>query len=151
VEPPHLSFWSGGKAMNQKPFNDTSYEQSLNEEKIMGSKCKKCGALALPPRPICVSCFGSEMEWVQFKGTGKLAAFTSIVVAPPYMLKEGFGRGNPYTVGVVELDEGVKVVSRIVGVDSKKPEQIKVGTPLKAEFIKKGEGADMKAILAFKP
>jgi uncharacterized protein len=137
--------------MNQKPFNDTSYEQSLNEEKIMGSKCKKCGALALPPRPICVSCFGSEMEWVQFKGTGKLAAFTSIVVAPPYMLKEGFGRGNPYTVGVVELDEGVKVVSRIVGVDSKKPEQIKVGTPLKAEFIKKGEGADMKAILAFKP
>jgi uncharacterized OB-fold protein len=137
--------------MNQKPFNDTSYEQSLNEEKIMGSKCKKCGALALPPRPICISCFGSEMEWVQLKGTGKLAAFTSIVVAPPYMLKEGFGRGNPYTVGVVELDEGVKVVSRIVGVDSKKPEQIKVGTPLKAEFIKKGEGADIKTILVFKP
>ena len=137
--------------MNQKPFNDTSYEQSLNEEKIMGSKCKKCGALALPPRPICVSCFGNEMEWVQFKGTGKLAAFTSIVVAPPYMLKEGFGRGNPYTVGVVELDEGVKVVSRIVGVDSKKPEQIKVGTPLKAEFIEKGEGPDRQTLLAFKP
>jgi hypothetical protein len=137
--------------MNQKPFNDTSYEQSLNEKKIMGSKCKKCGALALPPRPICVSCFGSEMEWVQLKGTGELAAFTSIVVAPPYMLKEGFGRGNPYTVGVVELDEGVKVVSRIIGVDSKKPEQIKVGTPLKAEFIKKEEGADIKTILAFKP
>ena len=137
--------------MEERPFNDTSYEQFLNEYKIMGSKCKKCGALALPPRPICVSCFGSEMEWVQLKGTGKLAAFTSIVVAPPYMVKEGFGRGNPYTVGVVELDEGVKVVSRIVGVDSKKPEQIKVGTSLKAEFIKKGEGADMKAILAFKP
>jgi uncharacterized OB-fold protein len=137
--------------MNQKPFNDTSYEQSLNEEKIMGSKCKKCGALALPPRPICVSCLGSEMEWVQLKGTGKLVAFTSIVVAPPYMVKEGFGRGNPYTVGVVELDEGVKVVSRIVGVDSKKPEQIKVGTPLKAEFLKKEEGSGVKTSLAFKP
>lgn len=137
--------------MGESPFNDTSYEQFLNEGKIMGSKCNKCGALALPPRSICVSCLGSEMEWVQFKGTGKLAAFTSIVVAPPYMVKEGFGRGNPYTVGVVELDEGVKVVSRIVGVDSKKPEQIKVGTPLKAEFIKKREGADTKAILAFKP
>jgi uncharacterized OB-fold protein len=137
--------------MSQKPFNDTSYEQSLNEKKIMGSKCKKCGALALPPRPICVSCFGSEMDWVQLKGTGKLAAFTSIVVAPPYMLKEGFGRGNPYTVGVVELDEGVKAVARIVGVDSKKPEQIKVGTPLKAEFIEKGEGPDRQTLLAFKP
>jgi uncharacterized OB-fold protein len=67
------------------------------------------------------------------------------------MLKEGFGRGNPYTVGVVELDEGVKAVARIVGVDSKKPEQIKVGTPLTAEFLKKGEGSDKNTVLVFKP
>jgi len=137
--------------MNDKPFNDTSYEQFLNEWKIMGSCCKKCGALALPPRPICVSCFGSEMEWVQFKGAGKLAAFTSIVVAPPPMAKEGYGRNNPYVVGVVELDEGVKTVARIVGVDAKKPEGIKVGTPLKAEFLSKGEGASIQTSLAFKP
>lgn len=137
--------------MEDSPFNDTSYEQFLNRGKIMGSKCKKCGALALPPRSICVSCLGSEMEWVQFNGTGKLAAFTSIVVAPPYMVKEGFNRNNPYVVGVVELNEGVKTVARIVGFDAKKPEQIKVGTPLKAEFIKKEEGADIKTILAFRP
>lgn len=137
--------------MADSPFNDTSYEQFLNGGKIMGSKCKKCGALALPPRSICVSCFGSEMEWVQFKGTGKLAAFTSIVVAPPYMVKEGFNRNNPYVVGVVELNEGVKTVARIVGFDAKKPEQIKVGTPLKAEFLEKGEGPDKQTSLAFKP
>ena len=137
--------------MEERPFNDTSYEQFLNEGKIMGSKCKKCGALSLPPRQICVSCFGSEMEWVQFKGIGQLTAFTSIVVAPPSMVKEGFDRNNPYVVGVVELDEGVKAVARIIGVDAKKPDQIKVGTPLKAEFIKKEEGADIKTILAFKP
>ncbi len=137
--------------MEDSPFNDTSYEQFLNRGKIMGSKCKKCGALALPPRSICVSCLGSEMEWVQFNGTGKLAGFTSIVVAPPYMVKEGFNRNNPYVVGVVELNEGVKTVARIVGFDAKKPEQIKVGTPLKAEFIKKEEGADIKTILAFRP
>lgn len=137
--------------MEERPFNDTSYEQFLNERKIMGSKCKKCGALALPPRPICVSCSGTQMEWVQFKGTGKLAAFTSIVVAPPYMAKEGFGRSNPYVVGVVELEEGVKTVARIVGVDAKKPEQIKVGTPLKAEFLEKGEGPERRTFLAFKP
>ena len=137
--------------MNDKPFNDESYEQFLNEGKIMGSKCKKCGALSLPPRPICVSCFGSQMEWVQFKGNGKLAAFTSIVVAPPPMAKEGFGRNNPYVVGVVELQEGVKIVARITGVDAKKPEQIKVGMPLAAEFIQKGEGANKQTSLAFKP
>jgi uncharacterized OB-fold protein len=137
--------------MNEKPFNDTSYEQFLNEQKIMGSKCKKCGALALPPRPICISCFGKEMEWVELQGAGKLAAFTSIVVAPPYMAKEGYNRNNPYVVGVVELDEGVKTVARIIGVDAKKPEQIKVGKPLKAEFVEKGTGPDRKTFLAFKP
>ena len=137
--------------MEERPFNDTSYEQFLNERKIMGSKCKKCGDLALPPRSICVSCFSTEMEWIQFKGTGRLAAFTGITVAPPYMAKEGFGRTNPYVVGVVELEEGVKTVARIVGVDAKKPEQIKVGTPLKAEFLEKGEGPDKQISLAFKP
>lgn len=137
--------------MGDRPLNDTSYEQFLNEQKIMGSKCKKCGSLALPPRPICVSCFNRDMEWVVFKGIGKLAAFTSITVAPPYMAREGFNRNNPYVVGVVELDEGVKAVARIVGVDAKNPGQIEAGTPLKAEFLKKGEGLDRQTFLAFKP
>lgn len=82
---------------------------------------------------------------------GKLTAFTSIAVAPPYMAKEGFNRNNPYIVGVMELEEGVKTVARIVGIDAKKPEQIKVGTSLKADFIEKGEGAEKQTILVFKP
>ena len=136
--------------MNDRPFNDHSYEQFLREGKIMGSKCKKCGALALPPRPICVSCFGSQMEWVPFTGDGKLVAFTTIVVVPPAMAQEGFGRNHPYITGVVELREGVKIVARITGIDAKKPEKIKVGTPLKAEFLQRGEGPGKETILAFK-
>lgn len=137
--------------MEERPFNDTSYEQFLKEKKVMGSKCKNCGALSLPPRPICISCFGAKMEWVEFKGTGRLAAFSSIVVAPPYMAKEGFNRNNPYLVGVVELEEGAKTVARIIGFDAKKPDLIRVGTPLKAGFIEKGEGPDKQTFLAFMP
>jgi uncharacterized OB-fold protein len=91
------------------------------------------------------------MEWVPFKGEGKLAAFTDILIAPPYMAKEGFGRNNPYVVGVVELDEGVKAVTRIVGIDAKKPEQIKIGTPLKADFLTKEEAGIRKTTLVFRP
>jgi len=137
--------------MLEQPFNDQSYEQFLKEELIMGTKCKKCGALALPPRPVCISCFSQEQEWVQFKGTGKLAAFTSISVAPPTMAKEGFDRNNPYVVGVVALDEGPKMVGRIVGVDAKKPDEIKVGSTLKAEFVHTGEMSTRKTYVAFKP
>jgi hypothetical protein len=137
--------------METKPFNDHSYEAFLAEEKIMGARCKKCGKVALPPRPICISCHSSDMEWVQFQGKGKLAAFTSISVAPPAMAKEGFGRNNPYLVGVVELEEGNKIVGRIVGLDAKKPENIQVGSPLKAEFIPAGTGSNQTNSLVFKP
>lgn len=136
--------------MENRPFTDASYEQYLNELRIMGSRCKKCGALALPPRPICVSCYSSEMEWFEFKGRGKLAAFTSITVAPPSMALQGFGRNNPYAVGVVDLEEGVKAVSRITGVDARKPEQIRVGMALRADFVSQGEGPARKTSLVFK-
>ena len=137
--------------MNDKPINDYSYEQFLKEWKIMGSRCKKCGALALPPRPICVSCLSNSMEWIEFKGTGKLASFTSISVAPPNMAKEGFSRKNPYIVGVVELDEGPKMVARIVGLDAKNPDRIKMNIPVKSEFLSKGEGESKQTILVFRP
>ena len=137
--------------MDERLFNDTSYEQFLDEEKVMGSKCKKCGALAVPPRQICITCSGTQMGWVQFRGLGRLAAFTDTFVAPLPLAKSGYGKDNPYMVGVVELEEGLRVVARITGLDAKKPEQIKVGTPLKVEFMHTGEGPNRKTILAFEP
>lgn len=137
--------------MESRPFNDHSYEAFLEEEKIMGSRCRKCGALFLPPRPLCISCQSIDMEWTSFQGAGKLTAFTSIAVAPPAMAKEGFGRNNPYVVGVVELVEGNKIVGRIIGLDAKKPENIKVGSPLKAEFVHAGPGSSQPTYLAFRP
>jgi uncharacterized OB-fold protein len=72
-------------------------------------------------------------------------------VAPPFMAKEGYGRNNPYIVGVVELDEGVKAVARINGLDVKHPDQIRVGIPLQADFASKGEGPARQTSLVFKP
>ena len=137
--------------MNDLPFNDDSYERFLNEGKLMGSRCRRCGALAVPPRPICITCLHNQMEWVQFGGSGRLVAFTYIFVPPLAMAKLGFGKNNPYAVGVVELEESPKIVARIIGMDSKKPEQIRIRTPLKAEFIHTDEVASRKTVLAFKP
>jgi len=137
--------------MEERPFTDLSYEQFLNEEKIMGCRCKKCQALYLPPRPICIKCFGDKMEWVEMKGKGKLAAFTCIGIGPPFMMEEGFDRNNPYCSGVVELEEKVRIDARIEGFDTSKPETIKVGTPVTVEFLHRGEGENMRTFPAFKP
>lgn len=137
--------------MEERPFSDISYHKFLNEEKLMGSRCRKCGALFAPPRSICIKCYGSDMEWVELKGKGKLAAFTCIAVGPPFMIEEGYDRKHPYCCGVVELEEGVKVDARIEGVDTNKPETIKIGTPLTVQFLHRGEGENLTTFLAFKP
>lgn len=134
----------------EREFTSASFNQFLGEKKLMASKCTKCGALYLPPRPLCIKCFGSEMEWVEMKGKGKLAAFTTIYVGPTFMLEEGYDRNNPYCTGVVELEEGPGISARILGVDAKKPEEIKIGTPLVVDFVERGEGEAKKTFLAFK-
>ena len=91
------------------------------------------------------------MVWVEMKGKGKLSAFTCIAVGPPFMIAEGYDRKHPYCSGVVELDEGVRVVARIEGVDATKPEDIKVGMPLTVRFLHRGEGDTRRTYLAFAP
>jgi scaffold protein (connect acetoacetyl-CoA thiolase and HMG-CoA synthase) len=137
--------------MQDRAFSDIVYNQFLGEEKLMGSRCEKCGTLYVPPRPICVKCHGADMQWVQMKGRGKLAGFTCIGIGPGFMTAEGYNRKNPYCVGVVELEEGARVDARIENVDTLKPETIKVGMPMAVKFLHRGEGADKKTYVAFEP
>jgi len=137
--------------MEEKQFSDISYNQFINEKRLMGSRCKECSDLFLPPRSICTKCHKSEMEWVEMKGRGKLKGFTSIAIGPPSMIAEGYNRKNPYCVGVVELEEGVKVVARIDEVDALKPESIKVGMPLVTKYLHFEGGEGSRTYLAFRP
>lgn len=137
--------------MEARPFSDISYRRFLNEEKLMGSKCRKCGALFLPPRPICIKCHGTQMEWAEMKGKGKLVAFTCIAVGPPSMIEEGYDRKHPYVSGVVELEEGTAIDARIEEVDGNNPESIEIGMPLAVKFLHRGEGENLRTYLGFRP
>jgi uncharacterized OB-fold protein len=137
--------------MEDRPFTDFAYEQFLNEEKLMGSRCRSCGALFAPPRPLCTKCHGLEMEWVQLSGQGRLAAFACIAVGPPSMLEQGYDRNRPYCSGVVELEEGTRAVARIEEVDANRPESIRIGMPVAAKFLHQGEGENLRTVLAFRP
>lgn len=137
--------------MTARPFNDIAYNQYLNEEKLMGCRCRKCGEGYVPPRPLCVKCFSPELEWLQMKGTGRLVAFTCIAIAPPFMMAQGYHRKRPYISGVVELDEGGRVDARIEGLDPLKPEGIRIGMPMKAAFIHREKVDTPETYLAFTP
>ena len=137
--------------MADRPISDYQFEQFLEEEKLMGAQCVGCGALFVPPRPICPKCHGSAMEWVETKGEGRLVAFTCISIGPPAMIEEGYDRSNPYCSGAVELEEGPRVVAQIEGVDTLNPETIKIGMPVKATFLHRGTDEARKTVLGFIP
>jgi uncharacterized OB-fold protein len=133
-----------------RPFTAASFDQYLAEGKLMASRCVNCGTLDLPPRAICPKCHSENLEWTETSGKGKLAGFTVVSIAPTFMIEQGYGRDKPYASGIVELEGGVKISARIIGVDATKPEEIKVGTPLTVDFITVGEGEEAKTYLAFK-
>ncbi len=130
-------------------FTNAAYRQFLNERKLMAARCAACGALYLPPRPICSACHGSEMVWYETSGQGKLTAFTIVHIAPTAMLEAGYGRENPYCAGIVQLCEGPAISAQILGVDAARPEQIKIGVPLSATFIERGATGERYLDLAF--
>lgn len=136
--------------MNENEFTTDAYNQFLNQKKLMGSKCKNCGAIFVPLRPICNKCHASEMSLMEMKGKGKLVAYSVISVGTPMMIEEGFGRERPYCSGIVELEEGVKIAARILGLDVTRPGEIKIGTPLTVEYQEREYRGKNKTFLAFR-
>ena len=111
----------------------------LAEGRIMGFKCVKCSAYIFPPKAICPSCLGRDLEWTEMSGKGMLLCFTrSEVPAIP------FSEYAPYAYGLVKLSEGPVFFSMVEGVDvsdkAKITEQLgRLPIPVKAKIKKVGE------------
>ena len=101
----------------------------LSEGKIEGTVCKNCGTRFFPPRADCSKCFSKNMDWFEMPRKGKLETFTTAYYAP-----FGFEGDPPYTMGVVDFGDGLKLFARIEkGV---KPEEVKVGMDVIVKPIK---------------
>jgi uncharacterized OB-fold protein len=110
----------------QLPFTIEQFYKFLSEGKLMAAKCQKCGKIHLPPRPLCDNCYAQEFTWMEISGKGKLLTYTIIHVAP-----HKFQALAPYTVGIVELKNGLKLPGMISGVSN---EALKVGMELTIDF-----------------
>lgn len=96
---------------------------------LIGSRCEHCKEYFYPRRAICPKCRrAGKIKDAVFSGKGKVFSYTVIRVPP-----EGFKIYAPYSVAIVELDEGAKVVSQIADCD---PQEVKIGMPVKAIFRK---------------
>lgn len=107
-------------------FTIEQFYKNINQKKLAGGKCLKCGKIHLPPRPLCDRCLSMQFEWVELPQKGKLLTYTIIHVAPPK-----FQNMAPYAVGIIQLKNGVNLPGIIKGTPLDK---IKIGLPLKIEF-----------------
>lgn len=133
----------------ERSFTATSFQAYLDEGKLMGSRCVETGEVFVPPRAICPRTYSANMEWVELSGKGKLVAYTAVHIGTTAMVEAGYDRQNPYVTGIVELAEGPRFSAQILGVDAGQPETIRIGQPLQAGFVERGEGEARHAHLVF--
>jgi len=114
---PKPSKWS-------QPFWDNT-----KEGKLTLKKCKDCGHIDHPPYMYCTNCHSDNSEWIEASGKGKLVAYA----INSYMVPFPFWDDMPYVVAMIDLDEGVRMISNVVECDQDKLEN---GMDLEVVFDK---------------
>lgn len=86
------------------------YWDALKEGRLVFTRCQSCGHGWLPARSECPRCLSDRWEWVPASGRGKVVSW----VVYRHAYHEAFKSKLPYTVAVVELDEGPRLITNIV-------------------------------------
>ena len=102
------------------------YNESLKKDVLLGLKCNECGAINVPPKMVCGQCTSTDMEVVALSGRGSIQTFTTVFVAP-----EGREAEAPYTVVMVELDEGPWIAGNLIDIDPSKATMELIGRSVK--------------------
>ena len=98
---------------------------------LNGSYCENCGNYFYPPRNLCPICRRkSKIREVQIDGEGKVLSYT--------VVHEGRNLKKPYIVALIELKNGVKIVSQLVC----DPKDVSIGMKVRRAFRKYGEDGE---------
>lgn len=87
---------------------EAAYERLLGARIFGYQKCNSCEASVFPPRVLCVACGSTSMDWEESTGDGTVYSTTTL-----------FPRNaDPYAVALVDVDEGFRLMTRIVDTEA---------------------------------
>jgi len=109
------------------------------EGRLVAQQCAGCGRLRHPPRPMCPSCHSTEQTMVELAGTGVVYSY-SVLHHP-----QNPAFTYPVLAVLVELDEGVRILSNLVGTD---PGAVSIGLPVEVRFEPTGDGMAVPVFVA---
>ncbi|HZP40124.1 MAG TPA: Zn-ribbon domain-containing OB-fold protein [Candidatus Binatia bacterium] len=101
--------------------------EGLARHELWLQRCRDCGTTRFYPRAVCPSCLSSATEWVRARGRGTVYSFT----VTHQNQAPGFRGELPYVLAIVELDEGPRLMTNIVGCA---PDAVRIGLPVEVVF-----------------
>ncbi|MFF3875955.1 bifunctional MaoC family dehydratase N-terminal/OB-fold nucleic acid binding domain-containing protein [Streptomyces sp. NPDC001978] len=113
--------------------DNAGFWEGVNQHRLLIQRCTDCRTLRHPWLPGCNSCGGLEWDTVEASGEGTVHSYV-VMHHPPFPAFD-----PPYAVGLIELAEGVRMVSNVVGVPYDK---VRIGLPVRVEFRRYGDAGD---------
>ncbi|MFF3326116.1 bifunctional MaoC family dehydratase N-terminal/OB-fold nucleic acid binding domain-containing protein [Streptomyces sp. NPDC002889] len=110
--------------------DNAGFWDGVAAHRLLIQRCEGCGTLRFPWLPGCVACGSLEWDTVEASGAGTVFSYV-VMHHPPFPAFD-----PPYAVGLIELAEGVRIVSNVVGVPYDK---VRVGMPVEVEFLRVDE------------
>ena|ERR1700728_1705152 len=100
--------------------------EAAKEGKLVTQQCGQCGRLRHPPRPMCPACHSLVFEMIELAGTGVVYSYSFLhhPQSPAFTY--------PVIAALVDLDEGVRLVSNLVDVE---PSDVRIGLPVEVRFV----------------
>jgi uncharacterized OB-fold protein len=126
-----------------KPTPETRpFWEAAKRRKLVIQRCSDCGRHYFYPRPLCPHCWSRNVQWVECSGRGRLHTFV-INQRPP----RNFPAAGPFVIGIVELEEGARLLTNIVGV-APDPQAVRCDMPVEVVFE---DVSDAIALPKFRP
>jgi len=108
------------------------YWEGARDGKLLLQRCSDCGTLRFFPRYLCTECGSDNTGWIEAAGQGTVHSFTVVHRAA----FPEFQERTPYVVALIDLKEGPRMMSNIVGADAL---DVAIGDAVTVEFETRGD------------
>jgi len=124
--------------MPKRPLPDATpetreYWEGAKRGELRIERCQSCGKAYFYPRPFCPFCSSRDVAWFTASGRGRLYSY--VINQRP---ARGFEDFVPYVIAIVELDEGPRMMTNIIGVEPV-PEHLPIGMRVEVTFERQSD------------
>ncbi|MFJ7064293.1 bifunctional MaoC family dehydratase N-terminal/OB-fold nucleic acid binding domain-containing protein [Streptomyces sp. NPDC101115] len=128
--------------------DNAGFWEGVAEHRLLIQSCAGCSTLRFPWLPGCNACGSRDWDTVEASGEGTVYSYV-VMHHPPFpaftVSDHGADAGGPYAVALIELAEGVRMISNVVGVPYDK---VRIGMPVRLEFLRADEELELPVFRA---